>query len=628
MRTILLHENHPGGAFWPAPSQSGQFAKARSKFVTGLVIAMASPQHPGADSSRISGLAILILVLASTAAAVGAGFEPDDTPAVAGIDLDDALPEAFSDAPILITDKKGDPLTGSPAAHHALQPVAAPETRQAPEEQAATEPDVEDLVTGAVPVLRMQFEVSTREIEVLGVPVEIWTYNGHAPGTIVRVEEGTRVEITLVNGHSQTHSLHTHFRGNLIGSDGSSDTAPFPFVPHQHNPYPVEVNPTGGPYAPRHDRDVADPGQSYTYTFFADTPGQFIYHCHVWMATDHIERGLFGMFIVYPKGWTWEEMPMDDLNGNTKARVWDDRGREYYEDVVFITEVSPAALPVTAPLTAPAGHPITSEYPTAVTTSGYTPAATGKIHMANYRAWNDPYIVGPVQPNERIIMRVVNLGDEMHDWHVHAHWFDVIDKTSREKKPLQTDDTWLLGPGDSIETHMTAGNPGHWFMHDHIVPEAYTGMVPWLYIAGDPVANTPPDIFVDSLVDGAVVAGNVVVMGRADNFEGREMVQAVQVRVDDGEWTTLGGLLDWRYVWDTRDVPDGPHTLRFRSYDGRDYSPVEALKVEVRNDAGGESTSPLAQIGASDSKGLPSLAVGVALAAIGAAGWVAYRRRE
>ncbi len=581
-------------------------------------------QSAGRPKPWIPGAAVVLVLVAAASTAGGLGTQVGDLEI--SVDLHEDHPEDI--APASSAAAPSPPLPIVATTRVADAPPAVPLGRQAEEgdpEDAAASPAVRGTNTENIPVLRLQFNVQTREINVLGKPMEIWTYNGHVP-EVVRMTEGTRVEVTLVNGHSQTHSLHTHFRGNLIGSDGSSDTAPFPFVPHQHNPTPIEQNPTGGPYAPRHDRDVADPGQSYTYTFFADTPGNFIFHCHVFLATDHIERGLFGVFVVYPKGWTWEEMPADELNGKTKARVWDDQGRAYYEDNVFITEVTPLALDHTgdASTSPPTGNSMTSEYPTAVPTSGFTPAATGKIHLANYRAWNDPYMVGPVQPNERIILRVINLGDEMHDWHVHAHWFDIIDKTSRAWKPLLTDDTWLLGPGDSIMTMMTAGNPGIWFMHDHIVPEAYTGMVPWLWIEGEPLPNVRPDITVDNLVDGAVVAGKEVILGTSDNFEGREMVTGVEIRVDGGDWQRVDGVLSWRYVWDTTALSDGKHTLAFRSFDGRDHSETTEMEVDVRNHAPASGNSVLTTAPA---KSVPGLAIVAIMASVAATAWYANRRQ-
>ncbi len=43
------------------------------------------------------------------------------------------------------------------------------------------------------------------------------------------------------------------------------------------------------------------PGQNVAYTFTASPYGVYPYHCHVNPIADHINRGLYGMFIIDPK---------------------------------------------------------------------------------------------------------------------------------------------------------------------------------------------------------------------------------------------------------------------------------------------------------------------------------------
>ncbi|MBI4392916.1 MAG: multicopper oxidase domain-containing protein [Euryarchaeota archaeon] len=475
--------------------------------------------------------------------------------------------------------------TDPSAGHHDSEvvPVAAPPAgRAAPFEFGSHDVDQAEepmtAISGQSAKVSVQLEVVEKQVTVLGVPFTAWTFNGVLPGPVIRISEGTTLEIVLVNGHSQPHSIHTHLRGNLIASDGSSDTVPFPVVPHQHNILPVDQNPIG-PSQPREDSDVARPGESYTYTFQADTPGTFLYHCHVFLATEHISRGLYGIIEVYPAGWTWTELPKDPLNGNTKARVTDDRGRAYFEDVVMMSEITPGGGPG-APATPPPEAPWA---PTGVPTSGMTPPGTGKIHIANFRAWNDPYVVGPVRPNEKVRIVLANIGDEYHDWHVHSHWFDVLDKISRDKKPLYTTDALVTGPGDSFETLLTAGAPGYWFMHDHNVPEAHTGMVPWLHVEGEPLPDNAPEVTIDTPIDGAVAAGRILFKGEADDFDGRETVRAVEVRIDDGPWERVKGLTGWRYEWDSTLVADGVHVFSARAYDGIAYSQEKVMGLTIVN---------------------------------------------
>lgn len=314
-----------------------------------------------------------------------------------------------------------------------------------------------------------------KDVKVLGLPFTAWTYEGTIPGTIIRVTQGTDLTIVLRNAASEPHSVHTHFQNYELSSDGSSHTAPLGLVPHQADDplgaigatsnLPVHpgmgMNPIG-PYEPRTDADIAAPGGTYTYKFKAEETGVLLYHCHVFPAKEHIDRGLFGAFIIYPPGWTWQELPPDPGFGNTKAWVTAADGTVYFEDVVMINEVDPTSLSAAAsvPSTGPAG----------------------KIHLANFRAWNDPYIVGPVKTGTNVRLIVADIGDEVHSWHVHGHNFNIIDKFDPQQDVLYRTDVKLIGPGESMITTLVAGKPGMWFMHDHIVPDAYGGMVPWMEV--------------------------------------------------------------------------------------------------------------------------------------------------
>ena len=52
--------------------------------------------------------------------------------------------------------------------------------------------------------------------------------------------------------------------------------------------------------------------------------------------------------------------------------------------------------------------------------------------------------------------------------------------------------TRWISSGEIMPTLVRAGKPGFWFGHDHVVPQAYLGMVPWLVVeepAGTPAAT-------------------------------------------------------------------------------------------------------------------------------------------
>ena len=110
-----------------------------------------------------------------------------------------------------------------------------------------------------------------KEIEVApGVFFPAWTYNGRVPGPSIRVTEGDRVRIRLVNTSEHKHTIHTHgiHPARMDGVPGAG-----------------EVN----------------PGETFTYDFIAEPFGTHLYHCHSLPLAQHIHRGLYGAMIIDPR---------------------------------------------------------------------------------------------------------------------------------------------------------------------------------------------------------------------------------------------------------------------------------------------------------------------------------------
>jgi len=99
---------------------------------------------------------------------------------------------------------------------------------------------------------------------------EAWTFNGTIPGPTMRVTEGDRVQITLINSNESEH----------------------PHSLHMHSIHPAGMDGVDHPIMP---------GQHFTYDFIARPFGVFPYHCHVEPIETHINRGLYGMLIIDPK---------------------------------------------------------------------------------------------------------------------------------------------------------------------------------------------------------------------------------------------------------------------------------------------------------------------------------------
>jgi FtsP/CotA-like multicopper oxidase with cupredoxin domain len=120
-----------------------------------------------------------------------------------------------------------------------------------------------------------EYEFIAREktIEVApGIDYPAWTYNGRIPAPTIRCTEGDRIRVHFYNYTSHAHSIHFH-GVHAAEMDG---------VPN-----------TPGAIAP---------DENFTYEFDAEPFGIHLYHCHIFPLARHISKGLYGAFIVDPKG--------------------------------------------------------------------------------------------------------------------------------------------------------------------------------------------------------------------------------------------------------------------------------------------------------------------------------------
>ena len=95
---------------------------------------------------------------------------------------------------------------------------------------------------------------------------ESWTFNGDAPGPILRGHIGDTFHITLVNNGTMSHSLDFH----------------------------------AGLVAPDNVMHSIEPGQTLEYTFVAKNAGIWLYHCSTAPMSMHIANGMFGAVIIDP----------------------------------------------------------------------------------------------------------------------------------------------------------------------------------------------------------------------------------------------------------------------------------------------------------------------------------------
>ena len=127
------------------------------------------------------------------------------------------------------------------------------------------------------PAIR-DFVLTARDADVTVAPGRTWrtwTYDGQVPGPLIRVRQGERLRLRLVNELPEPTTIHWHGIPVPNAMDGVSGLT----------------------------QEPAPPGGSFRYEFAVQTPGTYLYHSHHGLQMD---RGLVGPLVVDPADTTQE----------------------------------------------------------------------------------------------------------------------------------------------------------------------------------------------------------------------------------------------------------------------------------------------------------------------------------
>ena len=239
--------------------------------------------------------------------------------------------------------------------------------------------------------LLREYEVfaTDREIEIApGMFFPAWTYNGQVPGPTIRATEGDRVKVTFKNLGTHPHSIHFH-GWHPPGMDGA----------------------LAG--------QEVQPGETFVYEFDADPFGLHLYHCHTVPLKRHIHKGLYGAFIIAPRGSSGSRPPADELVMVMNAF-----------DTTFDAENEVYAV---------------------------NTVANGYMH--------DPIRV-TVGRLVRIYLVNVTEFDPINSLHLHGMFFDVY-RTGTSLVPGDRTDTVMLCQGERAVLETTFRYPGDFMFHAH-----------------------------------------------------------------------------------------------------------------------------------------------------------------
>lgn len=245
-----------------------------------------------------------------------------------------------------------------------------------------------------------------------------WTFDGTVPGPLVRVSEGDSVEFTLINDASNKnpHSIDFHAaRVNVV----------------------KEFSPI-------------NPGETKSFSFKADYPGVFFYHCGMAPMVQHVARGMFGVILVDPKT---PSLPKAD--------------REY---VLIQSELYPDPNNVE--------DMMKNRWGNVVFNGGifkYDPVHDEKATR-----------VLQAKPGERVRIYFVNAGpNEFSSFHPIAGIWDKVYPSGNPKNVLSGLQSYTVGPGDGATFDLISPVEGGNAIVTHSLHAALTGAIAVILFKND-----------------------------------------------------------------------------------------------------------------------------------------------
>src|SRR5699024_3458670 len=127
---------------------------------------------------------------------------------------------------------------------------------------------------GDRPAQSLTVDLETTEVEGRlddGSTYKYWTFNDTVPGPMIRARVGDEITVNVSNREDSSH-IHS-----------------------------VDFHAVTGPGGGAAVTQVA-PGQTKSFSFTANHPGLFVYHCATPMVAQHITNGMYGMILVEPEG--------------------------------------------------------------------------------------------------------------------------------------------------------------------------------------------------------------------------------------------------------------------------------------------------------------------------------------
>jgi nitrite reductase (NO-forming) len=241
-----------------------------------------------------------------------------------------------------------------------------------------------------------------------GVQYKAWTFGGSVPAPVIHLRQGDTMNFTLSNKGALGHSMDFHA---------------------------AEID-------WKVNYRTIEPSQSLDFTWTANIPGDFMYHCGTPPVLHHIGNGMYGAIIVEP------------ADGYAEAA-----DREYWL--------------------------VQSEFYLQPTSDGGWTGSMDKMKAArpDFMAFNGAafqYRDKPLQAKvgERVRIHVVNCGPTLWSaFHVIGAMFDTVYVCGNPRNPLFGLQTHTIAPGDGAACDLVIRQPGTYPIVSHSFAYTELGVV-------------------------------------------------------------------------------------------------------------------------------------------------------
>jgi nitrite reductase (NO-forming) len=239
-----------------------------------------------------------------------------------------------------------------------------------------------------------------------GVQYQAWTFNGSVPAPIIHVRQGQTVNINYTNKGTMQHSIDFHS---------------------------AEIDP-GANY-----RSIG-PGETIQYSFVANVPGIFIYHCGTPPVLQHIANGMYGAIVVDPAD---NSLPPADVSYVIVQSEWytqQVKGNLMTGNFDKMLAVSPDEVVFNGAAFQYKDHPLTAK------------------------------------AGQRVRIYFLDAGPNLtSSFHVIGEIFDAVYPGGDMSQAVSGVSTYLVGAGQGVIFDVTFNQPGDYVIVDHSMRSAFLG---------------------------------------------------------------------------------------------------------------------------------------------------------